>query len=127
MAELEQVARQFMAAFDRMEFQKVSSMTSDDAQGVDELSRKWLRGRKGIDDYFRQFGPMMSDITSNMSDFHENVWGDTGLVTCWMEQDYNLQGQPQHFSGPMTLVLRRQGNEWKVALVHAVPLPEATA
>jgi hypothetical protein len=31
----------------------------------------------------------------------------------------------QHISMPTTIVLRRSGAEWKVALIHSAPLPEA--
>ena len=26
----------------------------------------------------------------------EVAWDDTGIVTCWLEQDYVLEGKPDH-------------------------------
>jgi hypothetical protein len=53
----------------------------------------------------------------------EVAWDDTGIVTCWLEQDYVLEGKPDHVSAPTTFALHREDGEWKVALVHSVPLP----
>jgi ketosteroid isomerase-like protein len=45
-------------------------------------------------------------------------------VTCWLEQDYVLDNQPQHISAPTTIVLRRLGDGWRLVLTHSIPLPE---
>jgi hypothetical protein len=55
---------------------------------------------------------------------HEVVWGDVGLVTFWLEQDYNLEGQRHHISAPTSAVLRWEDEAWKVAVFHSVPLHE---
>lgn len=41
---LETVVRQMFGQFDRKNFRDALRLFSDDAQGVDEISRKWLRG-----------------------------------------------------------------------------------
>ena len=92
---------------------------------VDELSRRWLRTRHEISDYFRQVEPAIQDIHSELHDLHEGAWGDTGLVTCWLERDYVLNDQPQHISAPTTIVFRRAGARWHIVQFHSVPLPEA--
>jgi ketosteroid isomerase-like protein len=61
---------------------------------------------------------------SSLSDLRADEWGDVGLVTAWMEQDYMMDGEPQHLSAPTTFVLRRLGGSWRVALIHSVPLPD---
>ena len=43
-------------------------------------------------------------------------------MTCWLEQDLLYAGQPQHVSAPMTIVLRKIDSDWRVAVIHAVPL-----
>jgi|SRR3990172_4400120 len=123
--ELESVVRELFGTFDRKDFDALQRMFTDDVQGVDELSRRWMRGRDAAADYFRQFGPIIDDLRSEITEVHETVWGDVGIVTAWGEQDYKLQGQQQHISAPITVVLRRSGGAWRVALIHAVPLPEA--
>ena len=122
--DLEKKVREFLRLLDAKDFDAMGRATTDDVQGVDELSRRWMRGRGGLQDYFKQVGPQLSDIHSTLSDMRETVWGDTGIVTCWLEQDYTYQGKKQHVSAPTTAVLRRSGSDWKLALFHSVPLPE---
>jgi ketosteroid isomerase-like protein len=124
MAELEATVRKVMEAFDRKDFTAITAMTTDDAQAVDEISRRWLRGGKEIEDYFAEVGPAIDQISSELSDVHEQDWGDTGLVTCWLEQDYLFDGGQEHVSAPTTMVLRRIDGEWRIALIHSVSLPQ---
>jgi ketosteroid isomerase-like protein len=123
--ELEKTVREYMKRVDAKDFAGVGRMLTDDVQTVDEISRRWLRGRQAVEEYFRQVGPAVEDIRSELTDVREAVWGDTGMVTCWMEQDYTYQGKRQHVAAPTTIVLRRVGSEWKAALHHSVPLPES--
>ena len=122
--DLEKKVRDFLRLLDAKDFDAMGRATTEDIQGVDELSRRWMRGRGGLQDYFREFGPELSEIHSTLSDMRETVWGDVGVVTCWLEQDYRYQGKMQHVSAPTTAVLRRSGSDWKLALFHSVPLSE---
>jgi ketosteroid isomerase-like protein len=100
-------------------------MFAEDAQAVDEITRKWVRGQRGIAEVFAQIEHVIEDIRTGIADVHEEVWDDVGLVTCWIEQDYTLEGKAQHVSSPTTVVLRRENAAWRIALIHAIPLPEA--
>ncbi len=122
-AELEPVVRRLFDDFDSLNFDAVRGYITSDAQGVDEISRRWMRGRDEIAGYFAQLGPMLERVDSHLNDVHEVTWGDTGLVTFWLEQSYVLDGQPQQVSAPTTMLLRRENREWKIALIHSVPLP----
>jgi ketosteroid isomerase-like protein len=46
MAELEAAVRKMMDAFDRKDFDAITAMATDDAQAVDEISRRWIRSGK---------------------------------------------------------------------------------
>jgi ketosteroid isomerase-like protein len=122
-AELEPVARRLFDEVDNLNFNALRGYITTDAQGVDEISRRWLRGMDELAGYFEQIGPTLSELKSELTDFHEFAWGDAGLVTFWLEQSYVLNGQAHHVSAPTTLVLRREDGNWKVALIHTVPLP----
>jgi uncharacterized protein (TIGR02246 family) len=122
--ELEKVANDLMAALDSKDLDRMVESIGEDAQGVDEISRRWLRGSGEVDSYLRQMIGAVSSIRSELRDAHERVWGDVGVLTCWLEQDYALEGNRQHISAPTTIVLRREDGEWKVALFHSIPLPE---
>ena len=122
--ELEAVANGFVAALDEMDADRLMRSATDDAQGVDEIARRWIRGRDEMSAYLGQLLGAVSELRTELRDVEERVWGDTGLLTCWLEQDYVLEGGAQHVSAPTTLVMRRQDGEWKLALFHSVPLPE---
>jgi ketosteroid isomerase-like protein len=124
MSELETTVRELMGAFDRQDFEFVRRMLAPDAQGVDEISLRWLRGADDIDAYFKELEGAVDNVSSTLFDLRADEWGDVGLVTAWMEQDYMLNGEAQHVSAPTTLVLRRIEGAWRVALIHSVPLPE---
>ena len=47
---------------------------------------------------------------------------DMAAVRRRLEQDYTLQGKRAHISAPTTVVLRREGTAWRIALFHSIPL-----
>src|SRR4029079_18911988 len=122
--ELENVANDLMATLDSRDADRVVELIVADAQSVDEISRRWLRGKSELDPHLRQMMSAVTGVRSELRDVQEHVWGDVGVVTCWLEQDYTIEGNAQHISAPTTIVLRREGGEWKLALFHSVPLPE---
>jgi len=75
------------ALFDRMDVAGAMRTVAEDAQGVDEISRRWLRGRAEVDGYMRQLAGAVTGVRSELRDVRETVWGDMGAVTCWLEQD----------------------------------------
>jgi len=122
--ELTTAAAEFVAALDSMDVDAMMEGVAEEAQGVDEVSRRWIRGRAEIGAYLRQLMGSVSAVRTELRDTDESVWGDTGLLTCWLEQAYTLAGEQQRISAPTTIVFRREGGEWKLALFHSVPLPE---
>jgi ketosteroid isomerase-like protein len=122
--ELEKVANDLMAALDSKDVDRFVGSIGQDAQGVDEISRRWLRGEGELDSYLRQMLGAVSGLRSELQDAQERVWGDVGVLTCWLDQDYTFEGNAQHISAPTTIVFRREGGEWKVVLFHSIPLPE---
>ena len=121
--ELEALTRELFGALDRKDAEAVIRAAAKDVQGVDEISRKWMRGRDAIGTYFRETIGLVEDIHSTIGDVHETVQGDVGFVTCWLEQDYTLEGKRTHVSAPTTIAYRRESNQWKILLIHTVPLP----
>lgn len=123
-SELEKVANDLMAGLDSKDVDRIVGLVGQDAQGVDEISRRWLRGEGELDSYLRQMLGAVSGLRSELQDAQERVWGDVGVLTCWLDQDYTFEGNAQHISAPTTIVLRQEGGEWKVVLFHSIPLPE---
>lgn len=123
--ELVQEARRILARLDAMDFDGLRAMLTDDVQGVDEISRRWMRGRGALEEYFSQLESSVGGVHSQLSDVHASAWGDVGLVTSVLDQTYTLDGEEQKLTAPTSILFRREGDEWKVALIHTVPLPDA--
>jgi hypothetical protein len=70
-------------------------------------------------------GPVTSNVRTELKDVHEKIWGDVGLVTCWVEQDYTYKRKRTHISSPTSVAFRRLRGPWKIVLFHAIPLPES--
>jgi ketosteroid isomerase-like protein len=121
--ELEQAVREVFANFDRLDLDYINEMTTTDAQGIDEISRQWMRTGDEITAYIGKLKPMLSDVHSELSDVREVTWGDAGIVTCWLEQSYTVDGERAHVSAPTTFVFRREDGAWRIALLHSIPLP----
>jgi ketosteroid isomerase-like protein len=121
--ELALVVRRLFDDLDSLNFEGVRGYFTTDAQAVEEIERRWMRDSGEIANYFAQLKPILSDVKSQLHDVHEVTWGDTGLVTLWLEQTYVLDGQAQQVSAPTTIVLRREHGAWKIALAHSVPMP----
>jgi ketosteroid isomerase-like protein len=121
---LEHEVQRMLELLDALDMKSVGGMLTDDAQSVDENTRGWTRGRAAIENYLSQLEASASEVHSQMRDVHEAVWGDVGLVTFVLEQTYKMDGQPVNISAPTSIVFRRQNVEWKIALIHTVPIPE---
>jgi len=122
--ELTKVATDFFAALDARDADRMMELLAGDVQSVDEISRRWLRGRGDVDNLLREVMTAVSDIRTHLRDAEERIWEDTGVLTCWIDQDYTMNGTAQHISAPTTLVLRRDGAAWKLVLWHSIPLPD---
>jgi len=122
--ELEGTVRELFTALDRKDVPAMLRFVTDDAQGVDEISRRWMRGRSEIEAYITGLADVVEDVRSELKDTSERVVGDTGVFTCWLEQDYTLEGERHHVSAPTSVVFHRGGDGWELVLLHSVPLPD---
>ena len=121
---LESVVRTMLDAFAKQDISLATDNTTDDVQGVDEISRRWMRGSGEMTKYFEQLIGVVTDVSSDLVDVHETINGDTGVLTCMLEQSYTYEGNTVSVIAPTTVVLRRDGGAWKAALVHSVPLAD---
>ena len=121
---LESVLTEMFEALGRADPEPLLGHFSRDPQGVDELSREWLRGRGALEQYLRGLLTQVKDVSSEIRDLHEVIEGDFGLATFWLEQDYTLAGERHHISAPTSAVLRRESGSWKIVMFHSIPLPE---
>jgi ketosteroid isomerase-like protein len=121
---LETAARQFTASLDALDVAAMVGVLADDVEGVEEISRQWLRGRDAVARYMRELATQVSDIRTTLRDVNERVWGEVGVVTCWLDQTYTFEGESVGISAPTTLLFRNDAGGWKLTLFHSVPFPE---
>ena len=121
---LQQRAERMLALLDSMDLDGLGAMLTDDAQSVDEITRGWTRGRAAIEAYMAQLKDTVSHVQSRLRDAQETVWGDVGLVTFVLDQTYTMEGEQHSISAPTSILFRLQDDDWKIALIHTVPIPE---
>ena len=90
---LETVARRFTASLDAFDVDALVSVLAEDVEGVEEISRQWLRGHDAVAGYMRELATQVSDIHTSLRDVNERVWGDVGVVTCWLDRTYTYEGE----------------------------------
>ncbi len=120
---LEAATRQYFDFVDRKDAEAIIQAGTEDIQAVDEISRRWMRGIDELGAYIRRVVNMVDDVHTSITGVHETSIGDIGILTCWIEQDYKLEGKAQHVSAPTTVAFRREKGAWKVLLFHSLPLP----
>jgi uncharacterized protein (TIGR02246 family) len=122
--QLESILQGMFDALGREDPETLIGHFAEDTQGVDEISREWMRGREALDTYIRGMVTQLKDVRSEIKDVHEVIYGDIGLMTFWLEQTYTLDGKEHSVSAPSSAVLRREDGDWKVVLFHSIPLSE---
>ncbi|HUA49541.1 MAG TPA: nuclear transport factor 2 family protein [Solirubrobacteraceae bacterium] len=121
---MEQEVRALLERLDAMDIESLGSMLTEDAQSVDEITRGWTRGRAAIEAYLSRLRNTVSEVHSEMTDPQESDWGTVGLITFVLEQTYTMDGQQETISAPTSILFRRENDDWKIALIHTVPMPE---
>jgi ketosteroid isomerase-like protein len=115
----------FFAALDRLDSSAMAACCDESVELVDEISRRWLRGRFEVEAYLRQTIAAMEQVESRLDDLHCSLLGETALITAWLEQTYTFEGKRQQISSPTTVVLRCLDGQWKLVLFHSLPLAES--
>ena len=124
-AQLQAVVEEFFAALDELDLGRLIPMFAEDVEEIDEVSRRWLRGKSEVMPHFTEFVKSATSVKSVISNACERTWGDVAVVTCWLDQAYTFDGKDASISAPTTLLLERQNGDWRIRLFHSYPLPEA--
>ena len=124
--QLDDFAQHLFQTVDALDIEALSGLITDDCEFVDEISRGWMRGRAPIEGYFAKVKTMISNPRTKVRDVSTRDFGDTAVVTFVIEQTYMLGGQEERITAPTSLTLRRAGSEWRIAVLHSVPLSEAS-
>jgi len=120
--ELEGIVKELFVAVDKLDVPGVAALVADDAQMVEEISRKWTRGKANVEAAFADAASMVSNITTKVSEFHTVVTGDTAIVTCILDQTYTFEGNEVTIYAPTSVGFSKSQGVWKISLLHSVPL-----
>lgn len=112
---------EFLRLLDAKDEAAIVHLLADDAQLVDETTRRWVRGRDAIGSVLREQLSRMCDIHSTAQEVHVERWGDVEVETFVLRQVYDCDDAPCYEVSPTTLVWRRIDRAWKLALIDAVP------
>jgi ketosteroid isomerase-like protein len=123
MGELQAALESMFDAFERGDTETLLASVASQSQAVDEISRKWLRGADEVHNYLRELVSMVSGLKTVVTNGNETIEGDTGVLTCWIDQDYTVDGAAQHVSAPTTVIFKREAGTWRFSLFHSIPLP----
>lgn len=118
------MARELFDALDRKDFERIVRLATDDVQGIDEISHGWLRGRAAMEAYFKSLGEQVSNIRSTLGDVHAVELGDVGIITLVLNQEYDMGSKRASIHAPTSIVVRRVDGDWRMVLLHSVPLAE---
>lgn len=112
---------EFLRMLDAKDEPAIEAVLAEDAQLVDEATRRWLRGRAAIGVALRDQFTHLADIHSAVEDVHVERWGDVEVETFVLRQVYDLDDDPVWLVSPTTLVWRRIDGAWRLELIHSVP------
>jgi hypothetical protein len=112
----------FFAALDRLDAGALGACCSDGMALVDEISRRWLRGRAEVGTYLLQTLAATEAVQSKLGDIHCKQQGETAWITAWLDQNYTFGGKQHSITAPTTAVLQLEEGRWKLVLLHALPL-----
>jgi ketosteroid isomerase-like protein len=120
--ELENIVTQIFKSLDDLDTSNAVKWFADDIQMVDEISGKWTRGKNHAEKAFTDALQVVSDIHSKVSEFYTVMTDETALLTCLLTQTYIFHGNPVSLVAPTTVAFRRENGEWKVILLHSLPV-----
>jgi ketosteroid isomerase-like protein len=118
----EQFVLDLFKSLDRLE--PFFDFLTDDVICVDEISKKWMRGKQAAIETWTPILAAMESCKSTMSDIHIDMAGDLSIVTGMLDQTYVFNGQQATITAPTTFILRKEQGALKACLFHTVPFPE---
>jgi hypothetical protein len=95
-----QIVIDAFATFDRLLPDPFFEFFSDDVIIVDEIGKKWLRGKDAAIATWTPLIGIFQSSKSVISDIHVDNAGDISIVTCMLDQTYVLDGQTATITAP---------------------------
>ena len=70
--------------------------------------------------------PRITEIHSRIDEVDVCRWGDVEVETFVPSQGYIYDGTRYEIEAPTTMIWCREGEPWRLALEHSIPLPPTT-
>ena len=112
-------------AVDTADADALLAMMADDITQVEEISKKWSRGKAEVAAVIRPMFDLVKSIKSSISDVHVQTSNDMAIVTFMLDQSYVYEGQQVVIVAPTSCVLRQEKGVWKFVLIHSMPFAES--
>ena len=112
-------------AVDTADADALLAMMADDITQVDEISKKWSRGKAEVAAVIRPMFDLVKSIKSSISDVHVQTTNDMAIVTFMLDQSYVYEGQQVVIVAPTSCVLRQEKSVWNFVLIHSMPFAES--
>jgi ketosteroid isomerase-like protein len=119
-----QIVIDSFATLDRLQPEPFFEFFADDVSIVDEISKKWLHGKKEAVATWTPILAGMQSCKTVLSDFHVAVAGDISIVTCMLDQTYVYEGQSITVTAPTTCLVRMDNGALKLILAHTIPFAD---
>jgi ketosteroid isomerase-like protein len=119
--DLKKIVVGMFKSLDDLDSEGVVKYFSDDVEQVDELAKKWLRGKAICVAAIEGMMTSVSDIKSEVSDLNVISSSDMAIVTCTLNQSYTFEGKSISIVAPTTIAFRLENGVWKAVLLHTVP------
>ena len=111
-------------AVDNADAEALLDMMADDITQIDEISKKWSRGKAEVAAVVRPMFDLVKSIKSSISDVHLQTANDMTIVTFMLDQSYVFEGQQVAIVAPTSCVLRQEKGVWKFVLIHTMPFAD---
>lgn len=117
----QQIVIDMFKTLDRLEAEPFFEFFSHDVTIVDELGKKWIRGKVAAVEAWTPIMGAMQSCSSALSEIHVDIAGDIAIVTCMLDQTYVFDGQSTTITAPTTCLIRKDNGAMKISLVHTIP------
>lgn len=111
-------------AVDNADAEALLDMMADDITQIDEISKKWSRGKHEVAAVVRPMFDLVKSIKSSISDLHVQTANDMAILTFMLDQSYVFEGQHVAIVAPTSCVLRQEKGVWKFVLIHTMPFAD---
>ncbi len=127
---MEQMARQLKSLFeilDKENFEKVSTLLTNDVELADELTGGWLRGRDDVSIYLKRQKGIVTNVQSILSSISTSELStQSRLSTFFVTQSYLLSGRPHEEEMVGVAIFDSVGEkDFLLRLLHLAPLRPA--